>query len=67
MSEDEQRSAPSADASGGNPGPESGNVQETQTQLHAEALGLPELTAHIAELEWEREKLPGANDQDVPK
>lgn len=32
----------------------------------AEGIGLPELNADIAELEWKREKLPGANEQDVP-
>lgn len=64
VSGDEQRSAPSAGTSGRDLDPGSGDVQGSQTQ--AGALGLPELTAHIAELEWEREKLPGANEQDVP-
>lgn len=66
MSDGKQRSAASAAASGPGLDPESGDVQGIQTQLQAGPLGLPELTAHIAELDWEREELPGANEQDVP-
>lgn len=66
MSDGKQRSAASAGASDPDLVPESGNVQGSQTPQEAEALGLPELTAHIAELEWEREQLPGANEQDAP-
>lgn len=66
MSDDELPAADSADVAGGDSDPASRDVQGSQAQQQAEALGLPELTAHIAELEWECEKLPGANEEDVP-
>lgn len=61
-----QRTATSAGASGGDFGSASVvHFQQMQAKQN-DALGLPELDARIAELQWELEQLTDADEDDVP-